>query len=306
MAIGRLWRTRVARFVRRPPERREAEARPSSVRCAPGSTTACGDAQTEGVIRLVHLVRRRPDLDAATFGARLLDDHGPLLASLRLALGIVRATIAVRTGDPADERMAQARGGMEEPYDAVIEVWFRSEAELLDRLGTERGRSASSGLVGSERTFSDLATSPMFLAHEYPQVNPTPESIVAHPNSGLAKLHFPLRHVHAMTPTDAQTYWHTMHGPLIRSMAPGMGILRYQQVHRFPSTIETMMRADRGVVVDPYLGHAEVWSDRGAARSGEVAARGGRRAIEDESRFIDFRRSAIWFGAEHLLIDGHL
>ncbi len=266
----------------------------------------CGGAQTEGVIRLVHLVRRRPDLDAAAFGAALLDDHGPLLASMRSALGIVRATIAVRTGDPADERMAQARGGMEAPYDAVIEVWFRSEAELTDRLGTERGRGASSGLVDSERSFSDLSTSPMWLAHEYPQVNPTPESIVAHPDSGLAKLHFPLRHVQAMTPTDAQTYWHTMHGPLIRSMAPGMGILRYQQVHRFPSSIETRMRADRGVAVDPYLGHAEVWSDRGTTRSGEAAARGGRRAIEDEARFIDFQRSAIWFGAEHLIIDGHL
>lgn len=262
--------------------------------------------QTEGVIRLVHLVRRRPDLDLAAFGATLLDDHGPLLASVRSVLGIVRATIAVRTGDPVDERMAQARGGMEAPYDAVIEVWLRSEAELTDRLGTDRGRRAWSRLVDSERRFSDLAASPMWLAHEYPQVNPTPESIVAHPNSGLAKLHYPIRHVHAMTATDAQMYWHTMHGPLIRSMAPGMGILRYQQVHRFPSSIETTMRADRGVVVDPYLGHAEVWSDRGTTRSGEVAVRGGRRAIEDEARFIDFQRSAMWFGVEHLLIDGHL
>ena len=98
-----------------------------------GWPTACGDAQTEGVIRLVHHIRRGPDLDAATFGARLLDDHGPLLASLRLALGIVRATIAVRTGDPADERMAQVRGGMEEPYDAVI--WSSIPTSAMQRCG---------------------------------------------------------------------------------------------------------------------------------------------------------------------------
>jgi hypothetical protein len=258
------------------------------------------------MIRLVHLLRCRPDVDTIAFEPVLLDRHGALLASMRSTLGMVRATIAVRTGDPADERMAEARGGMEPPYDAVIELWFRSEAELTERLATDDGRSASAALVDSERAFADLEASPMWLAHEYPQVNPTPESIVAHPNSGLAKLHFPLRHAPAMTEADARTYWHTMHGPLIRSMAPGMGVLRYQQVHRFPSLIETRMRAERGVTVDPYLGHAEVWSDRGAPRTGPVATRGGRRAIEDEARFIDFARSAMWFGTEHVIVDGRL
>jgi hypothetical protein len=29
----------------------------------------------------------------------------------------------------------------------------------------------------------------------------------------------------------------------------------------------------------------------------------GRAAIEDEKRFIDFARSAIWIGKEHVIID---
>jgi hypothetical protein len=258
------------------------------------------------MIRLVHLVRRRPDLAPGDLASAVVDEHGARLAASRPALGIVRATVSVRNGDPADARMAQARGGMEEPYDAVIEVWFRSEQELTERLAGDRGRVCAAALLDGERGFADLAASPLWLAHEYPQVNPTPESIVAHPNSGLAKLHFPLRHLAAMTADEARTYWHTMHGPLIRSMAPGMGVLRYLQVHRFASRIEERLRAERGVDVDPYLGHAEVWSDRGAPRSGEVAARGGRRAVEDESLFIDFARSAMWFGTEHVLVDGHL
>jgi hypothetical protein len=225
---------------------------------------------------------------------------------MQSVLGIVRATISVRNGDPADERMASGRGGMESPYDAVIEVWFRSEAELSERLHSDAGRAASTALLDGERELSDLGASPLWLAHEYPQVNPTPESIVAHPNTGVAKLHFPLRHVSAMSAADARLYWHTMHGPLIRSIAPGMGILRYVQVHRFESPIESQMRAERGTTVDPYLGHAEVWSDRELSRTGPVAARGGRRAIDDEARFIDFARSAMWFGTEHLVVDRHL
>ena len=117
------------------------------------------------------------------------------------------------------------------------------------------------------------------------------------------KLHFPLRAVVGQSMEEAQLYWRTSHGPLIRSHAGANGMLRYQQVHRFESEIEAALRASRGTVVEPYLGHAEVWFDRGAGRRGPEAAEAGRQAIEDERKFIDFGRSCMWIGKEHRFID---
>jgi hypothetical protein len=56
-------------------------------------------------------------------------------------------------------------------------------------------------------------------------------------------------------------------------------------------------------VVPSYVGHAELWLDYGIQRGGPEAAAAGKRAIEDEANFIDFKRSNIWFGKEHVFID---
>ena len=63
------------------------------------------------------------------------------------------------------------------------------------------------------------------------------------------------------------------------------------------------LRRARGTVVPSYTGHAEVWFDRGVQRGGPEAATANERAIEDESKFIDFKRSCIWIGKEHVFID---
>ena len=192
---------------------------------------------------------------------------------------------------------------MEEPYDGVAELWWESEATLAEASSTEAGRRAGAELLADEAEFIDLPASPLWLAHEYPQVNPTPEHLVARPTNRVVKLHFPLRHRPELSLDDAQRYWRTQHGPLIRSMAPAMGMLRYQQVHRFESPVETALRAARGTVTEPYTGHAEAWFERATGPPGPEAAEAGRRAVADEASFIDLPRSAIWIGKEHVFID---
>ena len=171
------------------------------------------------------------------------------------------------------------------------------------RCRRQAGAAAAAALLEDEQRFIDLPNSPLWLAHEYPQVNPTPENILARPHSGIVKLYFPLRARAELTEEAAQRYWRTSHGPLIRSQAGAAGILRYQQVHRFENPLEAELRASRGTTVAPYTGHAEVWFDRGVQRSGPEAAASGARAIEDESKFIDFKRSCMWLGKEHVFID---
>jgi hypothetical protein len=254
------------------------------------------------VIRLVFLLRRREGLSLEEFSDRWRLDHGPIVAANQTALGVLRYTQSHRLDDSINAALATARGGMEEPYDGVAELWWESEEALQSAGGTADGRRAGAALLADEAEFIDLPASPLWLAHEYPQVNPTPETIVARPMSRLVKLHFPLRHRADLSFDEAQRYWRVQHGPLIRSMAPASGLVRYQQVHRFESPLEDALRAARGTAVEPYTGHAEAWFERGRGNAPE-AAEAGRRAIEDEARFIDLPRSAIWVGKEHVFVD---
>ena len=184
------------------------------------------------MIRLVYLLRRKPGLTLGEFHTTWRDSHGPLVAGLARHLGMVRYTQSHRLDDDSHVRPATARGGMEEPYDGVAELWWPSEQVFAEAGATTEGRRAGAALLADEATFIDLPNSPLWLAHEYPQVNPTPENIVAGPRTGLVKLHFPLRHLPSLSLDEAQRYWRTQHGPLIRSMAPAMGMLRYMQIHR--------------------------------------------------------------------------
>lgn len=253
------------------------------------------------MIRLVALVRRRPDLSLPEFQDYWRNEHGPLVAYHQNRLGLRRYTQSHRIEDPANERMATARGGMEAPYDGVAELWFESEAAFVAAGRSEGGRRADADLLADEQRFIDLPNTAMYLTHEYPQVSPVHE-VVARERSPIVKLHFPLRHLPSLSLEEAQRYWRVQHGPLIRSWASAMGMLRYQQVHRYETPIEAALRTSRGIVVEPYTGHAEAWVDRSAG-SGPEARAGGRAAIEDEATFIDFARSAMWFGKEHVLVE---
>jgi hypothetical protein len=81
---------------------------------------------------------------------------------------------------------------------------------------------------------------------------------------------------------------------------------RYLQVHRYEDDLEQQLRASRGTRVAPYTGHAEAWLDR-ADLAAIASTPEGRRsmeiAVEDEAKFIDFARSAMWIAKERVFID---
>ena len=62
----------------------------------------------------------------------------------------------------------------------------------------------------------------------------------------------------------------------------------------------------RGTQTAPYTGHAEAWFNRAdlmTMANVPEAARAMELAIEDEAKFIDFKRSAMWIGKERVFID---
>jgi uncharacterized protein (TIGR02118 family) len=256
------------------------------------------------MIRITFLLRRKVELSQADFQRYWREEHGPLVASHARHINAIRYVQVHAVDDPANAAMAEARGGMEAPYDGVAEIWFENRDQLLAALETEAGQAAAAALLEDEQRFIDLPHSPLWVGYEYPQVNPSPENIVARVRSNIMKLYFPLRCPESMEPEAAQFYWRTRHGPIIRGQAEASGMLRYVQVHRaLDDELEEALRAPRGTRVDPYLGHAEVWFDHSSGSRSPERQEANRVAIEDEGNFIDFPRSAMWLGKEHVFVD---
>lgn len=256
------------------------------------------------MIRLEFALRRKAGMSREEFQQYWREVHGPLVAGYASTLGIHRYVQLHTLDDPVNDALATARGGMEAPYDGVAELWWTSPEDLL--IGADdAGRAAGEALLADERNFIDLENSPLWFAYEYPQVNPS-EHIVARAASPLVKLFFCLRHPSAQALDDAQLYWRTQHGPLIRGLAEGMRMRRYFQVHYYDNPAAAGLTTARATQTPPYTGHAEAWFDRGdlaALADLPEAVRAMELAIEDESRFIDFRRSTMFIGKEHVFID---
>lgn len=257
------------------------------------------------MIRLTFLLRRKPDMSLAEFQKYWRENHGPLVAGHAHTLNVLRY-VQVHALEDQGGQAGNPRGVMEEPYDGVAELWWNNRDELVAATTTPEGQAAGQALLDDEARFIDLPNSPLWLAYEYPQVNPSPENMVATEMSSLVKFYYPLRHLKSLTMDEAQLYWRTNHGPLIRRIAAAGHIKRYVQVHRFEDEIAVAQRAARGTVVEPYTGHAELWFDR-AVRLSPVATpettRGGQLAYEDESKFIDFARSTTFLAKEHVFVD---
>ncbi len=257
------------------------------------------------MIRLTFLLRRKPEMSRADFQTYWRENHGPLVAGHAHTLNLLRH-VQVHTQDEIRDRSADPHGPMEDPYEGVAEFWWMDRDDAVAAMTAPRGQAAVRELLEDEAIFIDLPHSPLWFGYEYPQVNPSPENIVATEMSSLVKLYYPLRHIPSLSLDQAQLYWRTSHGPLIRRTAAAGHIKRYLQVHRYDDDMEATLREARGTVTEPYTGHAELWLDRadiGTATPIPERARAARLAYEDEARFIDFPRSTTFLAKEHVFVD---
>jgi len=256
------------------------------------------------MIRLEFALRRKPGMSRAEFQEYWRERHGPLVARHSTTLAIHRYIQLHTLDDPINDALAEARGGMEPEYDGVAELWWTSP-DAFAAFSSEAGQAAAMELLEDEQQFIDLPNSPLWFAYEYPQVNPT-EYMVATAHSPLVKLFFCLRQPSTQSLDEAQLYWRTNHGPLIRSVSTGFRMQRYLQVHYCEHALEADLTGPRGTRVAPYAGHAEAWFNRAdlmTMANVPEATRAMELAIEDEAKFIDFQRSAMWIGKEHVFID---
>ena len=116
------------------------------------------------MIRLTFVLRRKPEMSRAEFQQYWRNIHGPLVAKSSTALNILRYVQVHTLDDPINDQLAEARGGMEEPYDGVAEVWWPNREALTSGLENADGRTAAKELVEDEARFIDLAHSPLWFA----------------------------------------------------------------------------------------------------------------------------------------------
>jgi len=258
--------------------------------------------------RLTYLLRRNPEYSFEDFQKYWREVHGPLLAKHATALNIVRYIQVHTTENPDNQPAAPAtspRGQMLKSFDGVAELWFRHRDDVVQSFDSSEGQAAAAELVEDERKFIDLQRSPGWFCYELPQINPTPENIVAAPKIPIYKTYYVFNHHANQTLEEAQLYWRMYHGPLVRSFGQAIRALRYVQVHRLEDELNQIFSDARGTLDPPFCGHAELWHDRstGSATPTPETIRAAEALAEDESRFIDFSRSSIWYGKEHILVD---
>jgi uncharacterized protein (TIGR02118 family) len=125
--------------------------------------------------------------------------------------------------------------------------------------------------------------------------------------NAVLKLTFCLRRLSTLSLAEFQDYWLNKHGPLVRSLQPALGMVRYVQLHRLPGDLADGMRRMRGAP-EPYDGVAELWWESEetyrAVRRNPAAREAGRELLEDEAKFIDLARSPLWLSREEVIYGG--
>jgi len=119
----------------------------------------------------------------------------------------------------------------------------------------------------------------------------------------MLKLMFALRRRPELTREAFHRYWLEEHGPLVRSHAEALQIVRYVQSHALPDEINEGVRASRGAG-PAYDGITEVWFDDlesmgGDGSEGAVAA--AQALLEDEAEFLDFPNCRVFLTEEHVI-----
>lgn len=121
----------------------------------------------------------------------------------------------------------------------------------------------------------------------------------------MLKLIFCLHRLPALSREEFQHYWRDQHGPLVRQHAATLRIARYVQSHALGGPLDEALQASRGAAAG-YDGVAELWwtsmEDLAAATASEAGRAASLALLEDERRFIDLARSALFVVEEHVVV----
>lgn len=118
------------------------------------------------MIKLVMCLRRHPDMTREQFQDYWLNSHGPFFQK---HAGNMRAKRYVQshTMSTALNDVLRSSRGMLPEYDGVAEVWFESEADMVEAMSSPEGQKLSAALLEDEGNFIDHSNSSAFLVKEH-------------------------------------------------------------------------------------------------------------------------------------------
>jgi hypothetical protein len=121
------------------------------------------------VLKIVYCVRRNPSLSREEFLRYWLDEHGPLVRSLRESVPSMVRYVQSHTLEGPRTDGARASRGSGEPYDGITEVWIDETLEGSGDSPADLAASAEAGrrLFEDEAKFIDFANSSVFVTEEH-------------------------------------------------------------------------------------------------------------------------------------------
>ena len=122
----------------------------------------------------------------------------------------------------------------------------------------------------------------------------------------MIKLVYVIRKRDDIPDAEFHDYWLHKHGPLVARVAKAIRACKYIQSHTILAEAGATVSESRRMA-EPYDGITEVWwnsiEEMRAGSSSPEGQEAGRLLLQDESKFIDFERSTIFFTEEHLIFD---
>ena len=110
----------------------------------------------------------------------------------------------------------------------------------------------------------------------------------------MIKLIYCINRLPELSVEKFQEYWFKTHGPIAGAIK---GVQRYVQCHTLPATYADGQEP-------PYDGCAQLWWESGEAMRGDTGSDEVRAALEDEKKFIDHSRVAMFVSQEHPIVEG--
>lgn len=117
------------------------------------------------MIKLVMCLRRKSDLTREQFQDYWLNQHGPFFQKNAGTMRAKRYVQSHTVDSPLNDGMRESRG-MQPDYDGVAEVWFESESDLMEAMGSPEGQALSEALLKDEGNFVDHSKSSAFIVRE--------------------------------------------------------------------------------------------------------------------------------------------
>ncbi len=252
------------------------------------------------MIRIVFVFHRLPYLSRKQCQQHWLEVHAPLVKKHAELLGIQGYTQLHTVGSRVSSRIMRSIRGTMASYDGTAELWVDRD-KMMTAMNTTAGKQAAKELIKDEGRFIDFTRSALWTAKEH--------IIIRRPGGParkdpVRKFTWVGRRLPHLSQEEFQNHYLNNHAPLVGKNAETLGVYEYIQVHLIDDPLNDIFRKSRGTAA-PFYVHAQfVWDfgQMGYPSRMRTSMKIMQEIAEDEKRFIDFTRSAIWMADEHVII----